>query len=150
MDTKTDVKERLAPCGLHCGKCFAFYEGEIHNTAILLQKYLGNFAPYAKRFAVQLDPVFEQYPAFAALLNYLANASCGGCRVEKCKFYKNCKLRACSLERQVDFCYECPDFPCEHTGLDDDLYKRHVAINQKIAEIGPKAYYDEIKDTPRY
>ena len=131
----SNVKERLAPCGLHCGKCFAFHDGEIHEAAVRLRKYLGNFAPYAQRFAVQLDPVFERYPDFALLLDYLADASCGGCRVEKCKFYKNCN---------------CPEFPCGHTGLDENLCQRHVAINQRIAEIGPEAYYDDVKDSPRY
>lgn len=145
-----DVKERLAPCGLHCGKCFAFHDSEIHEAAVRLRKYLGNFAPYAQRFAVQLDPVFEKYPDFALLLDYLADTSCGGCRIEKCKFYKNCKIRSCSLEKQVDFCCDCPEFPCSHTGLDQNLDQRHVAINRRIAEIGPEAYYDDIKDTPRY
>lgn len=46
--------------------------------------------------------------------------------------------------------FECPEFPCEHTGLDENLYQRHVAISRRIAEIGCKAYYDEIKDIPRY
>lgn len=145
-----DVKERLAPCGLHCGKCFAFQEGEIHNAAVRLQKYLGNFAPYAQRFAEQLDPIFEKYPAFAALLDYLVDASCGGCRLELCKFYKNCPIRTCTSEKQIDFCCECPDFPCEHTGLDENLFQRFIAINQRIGKIGPKAYYQEIQDKPRY
>ncbi len=146
----SNVKERLAPCGLHCGKCFAFHDGEIHEAAVRLRKYLGNFAPYAQRFAVQLDPVFERYPDFALLLDYLADASCGGCRVEKCKFYKNCKVRSCAQEKRVDFCCDCPEFPCGHTGLDENLCQRHVAINQRIAEIGPEAYYDDVKDSPRY
>lgn len=144
------TKERLAPCGLHCGKCFAFTKGEIHEAAVKLQTYLGNFAPYAARFTVQLDPIFQKYPEFKAFLDYLAAAECGGCRKEKCKFYKNCKVRACAAEKQVDFCFQCPEFPCQHTGLDENLYKRHVAINQKIQEIGADAYYQQVKDTPRY
>lgn len=149
--SEIDIKDRLAPCGLHCGKCFAFTGGEIHDAAVKLKTYLGNFAPYAERFTVQLDPVFANYPAFKELLDYLASATCGGCRKEKCKFYKNCKVRACALdEKRVNFCHECPEFPCDHTGLDENLYRRHVAINQKIAEIGAEQYYDEIKDTPRY
>lgn len=144
------TKERLAPCGLHCGKCFAFTKGEIHEAAVKLQTYLGNFAPYAARFTVQLDPIFQKYPEFKAFLDYLAAAECGGCRKEKCKFYKNCKVRACAAEKKVDFCCQCPEFPCQHTGLDENLYKRHVAINQKIQEIGADAYYRQVKDTPRY
>lgn len=150
MENKTEVLRRVAPCGLHCGKCFAFTDGEIHQAAVQLRKYLGNFAPYAERFTVQLDPVFSKYAEFKEMLDYFADAECGGCRKEKCKFYKNCKVRQCSMDKGVEFCHQCPEFPCDHTGLDENLYKRHVAINQKIAEIGPEAYYEEIKDTPRY
>jgi len=148
---KTDgAKERLGPCGLHCGKCFAFRDGEIHAAAVKLREQLGNFAPYAERFSVQLDPVFEKYGDFAALLDYLASSECGGCRVEKCKFYKNCRVRACSLEKGVDFCCECPEFPCGHTGLDENLYRRSVSINERIRDIGAEGYYAEVKDQPRY
>lgn len=150
MEHNKEIKSQLAPCGLHCGKCFAFREGTIHKAAIELQKDLGNFEPYAKRFSTLLDPAFEQYPAFKGFLDYLASSECGGCREEKCKFYKNCKVRACAEEKGVDYCYQCLRFPCESTGLDDNLYRRHVAINEKIREIGPEAYYGEIKDLPRY
>lgn len=151
MEQKT-VKERLAPCGLHCGKCFAFRDGDIHAAAIQLREDLGNFEPYAQRFIERLDPVFENYPSFRRMLDYFATAECGGCRKEKCKFYKGCMVRSCASEKNVDFCCECPEFPCprQHTGLDENLYERYVGINKRIAEIGATAYYDEIKDKARY
>ena len=150
MDETAEAMKRIAPCGLHCGKCFAFTEGTIHQEAGKLQRDLGDFGPYAKRFTTALDPVFEKYPEFATFLDYLANAECRGCRAEKCKFYKGCKVRACVEEKGIDFCFQCDEFPCDHTGLDDNLYQRSVAINRRIAEIGVVAYYREVKDTPRY
>ena len=150
LDTYSEAMERIAPCGLHCGKCFAFKKGDIHEEAGKLKENLGNFAPYAERFSIALDPVFNDYPAFSRLLDYIASASCGGCRKEKCKFYKNCKVRSCTEAKGIDFCWQCESFPCHETGLDENLYKRSVAINKKIKEIGLEAYYKEIKDTPRY
>ncbi|MEE3361994.1 MAG: DUF3795 domain-containing protein [Anaerovoracaceae bacterium] len=150
MDEKKEAMKRIAPCGLHCGKCFAFTEGTIHEESGKLRTDLGNFTPYAERFSKALDPVFEKYPEFAELLDYIADAECGGCRKEKCKFYKGCKVRSCAESKGVDFCYECDEFPCDHTGLDDNLYQRSVAINRKIKDIGVVAYYKEIKDKPRY
>lgn len=150
MENKIDLKERLAPCGLYCGKCFAFKDGDIHALSVQLRKKLGHFEPYAERFAVQLSPVFRKYPEFKEFLDYLADAECGGCRKEKCKFYINCKVRQCALEKQVDFCCQCPEFPCRKTGLDENLYQRSVAINQRIREIGAEAYYEEVRDVPRY
>lgn len=150
MEKTVNPLDRLSPCGLHCGKCFAFAEGDIHEAAVKLRENLGHFEPYAERFTIQLDPAFEKYKDFKAMLDYFADASCKGCRKEKCKFYKNCKVRACAFEKAVDFCHECPEFPCSHTGLDNNLYKRSVAINEKIREIGVDAYYAQVKDLPRY
>lgn len=145
-----DIKKKLAPCGLHCGQCFAFRDSAIHQSAVQLKKYLGNFEPYAERFSTLLNPVFKNYPVFQEFLDYLVSSECGGCREEQCKFYKNCNVRRCAAQKDVDYCCQCPQFPCEETGLDENLYRRHVSINKKIREIGSAAYYEEIKDLPRY
>lgn len=150
MKNNLDIKDRIAPCGLHCGKCFAFMYGEIHDASVKLRDNLGDFEPYAKRFSVLIDPVFDKYCAFHKMLDYFAQAQCGGCRKEECKFYKKCKVRACTAEKGIDFCYQCSEFPCDHTGLDENLYERSVTINRRIEEIGLEAYYNEVKDLPRY
>lgn len=146
-----EILNEISPCGINCGKCFAYEAGEIHAAAAKLKENLGNFEPYAERFADKLDPVFEKYPDFKELLNYFSKASCKGCRKEKCKLYKSCLVRTCALdEKHIDFCYECEEFPCEHSGLDDNLHSRSVAINERIKEIGLSDYYEEIKNKPRY
>ena len=43
------IKGRIAPCGLHCGKCFAFSDGDISYHSNELKKSLGNFDVYAQR-----------------------------------------------------------------------------------------------------
>ena len=145
------IKSRLAPCGLHCGKCFAFRDGDISKESKSLLRNLGNFEVYAERFTELLDaPVFKKYPDFKEMLSFFAKAECGGCRKEKCKLFKDCNVRLCSEEKNVDFCFECSLFPCSNTGFDDHLYKRSVKINQKMKEIGVENYYNEIKDQPRY
>lgn len=150
MDYNT-IKERLAPCGLHCGKCFAYKEGDIAINSQELRTNLGEFDVYAERFVELLDkPVFTKYPDFKEMLDYFAKAECKGCRKEVCKLFKNCKVRLCSEEKQVDFCFQCDEFPCNQTGFDEHLYKRSVNINKRMQEIGVEKYYTEIKDTPRY
>lgn len=145
------MKHRPGPCGLHCGTCFAYQEGEIHELSRKLEKALGNFDVYAKRFAGMLEePVFLKYPEFKDFLHYLATAECKGCRKETCKLFKECRVRSCSKEKGVDFCFQCDCFPCEHTGFDEHLFKRHVAINNRMKENGVEAYYNEVKDKPRY
>jgi len=145
------IKRRLAPCGLHCGKCFAFTDGDISFHSRRLRESLGNFDGYAERFVKVLDaPVFGKYGDFKELLEYLGQGSCKGCREERCKLYRSCRVRLCSEKRGVDFCFECGEFPCEETGLDADLYRRHVAINERMREIGVHEYYEEVKDRTRY
>ena len=145
------IKNRLAPCGLHCGKCYAFVDGDVKSYSLRLKESLGDFDIYAKRFVDLLDdPVFEKYPDFKAMLNYLASVECAGCRNEKCKIFKDCKVRGCHEMKEVDFCFQCSDFPCENTGFDQHLHKRSVDINLRMKEIGVENYYNEIKDKPRY
>ncbi len=145
------IKEKMAPCGLHCGQCFAFKDGKIKKHSEELKKALGNFDAYAQRFAELLDkPVFKKYPDFKEMLEFFTTVECSGCRNEKCKLFKNCMVRDCYIEKKVDFCCQCSEFPCNRTGFDEHLYKRFVEINTKIKSIGIEQYYAEIKDKPRY
>ena len=57
------VRQRLAPCGLNCIKCFAFKTDDIAHLSQKLKEALGNFNNYAKRFIDILDEkVFLKYP----------------------------------------------------------------------------------------
>lgn len=145
------IKDRLAPCGLHCGKCFAFIDGDIKNLSNKLKIELGKFDVYAERFVDLLDePVFKNYSVFNELLSHFSKVDCKGCRKENCKLFSNCKVRNCHQNKEVDFCFVCAEFPCGNTGFDENLEKRSVAINKKMKEIGVENYYNEIKDQPRY
>lgn len=145
------IINRLAPCGLHCGKCFAFVDGDIKNESKRLKESLGEFDIYAARFVDLInEPLFEKYPDFKKLLSYFASVECNGCRKEKCKIFKECKVRDCHETKRIDFCFQCSDFPCDNTGFDNHLHKRSVDINMRIKEIGVEEYYNEIKDKPRY
>jgi hypothetical protein len=145
------IKSRLAPCGLHCGKCFAFSEGDICRLSNELKYSLGNFGVFAERFVNMLDEsLFLKYPDFNEMLALFSKGKCKGCRKEKCVIFKTCKVRGCSEKKGVDFCFECSDFPCNDTGFDEHLQKRWLTINRKMKENGVESYYEEIKDMPRY
>jgi hypothetical protein len=145
------IKTRLAPCGINCGKCFAFKDGDIIESSRQLKRSLGNFDVYAERFIELLDrPVFKNYPAFKEMLLYFSSGECSGCRNERCNLFKNCKVRSCSEQKGVDFCFQCSDFPCDNTGFDKHLNERSVNINRQMAKIGVEKYYNLIKDKPRY
>lgn len=143
-----EIMQIIAPCGLNCGKCFAFRGGEIKEHSNKLQELLGSFDRYAGRFSSFL-PVFNNYAQFKEMLAYFSQGSCAGCRNGDC-LYPNCGVAKCYRHKEVDFCFQCDEFPCEETNFDPDLKQRWVAMNTRMKEIGVEAYYAEIKDMARY
>jgi hypothetical protein len=143
-----EIIKILAPCGLNCGKCQAYAEGDIKRHAGELKRLLGSFDGYAERFSKFL-PVFENYQAFKEMLNQFSEANCKGCRKGDCK-YPNCGVASCYKQKGVDFCFQCRDFPCKKTNFDPNLHQRWVRMNQRMKEVGVEAYYGETKDVPRY
>jgi len=138
----------LAPCGLNCVKCIAFDEGDIKKHSNELKRLLGSFDNYAERFS-NFIPVFKNYPAFKELLNNFAQAGCKGCRQGEGK-YPNCIVASCCKEKEIDFCFQCDEFPCEKTNFDHSLKERWIKINNRMKTAGVEAYYEETKDAPRY
>jgi hypothetical protein len=143
-----EILDTIAPCGLNCKKCFAYSEGEIGLHSEKLQELLGSFDRYAERFSSFL-PIFKNYPAFKELLSYLAQPDCKGCRRGTCK-YPNCGVTECYKKKDVDFCFQCGEFPCERTNFDPDLKRRWILMNQRMKEIGVRSYFKESCDMPRY
>ena len=137
------ILNTVAPCGLNCVKCFAREGGSIQVLSQELQKNLGDFDIYAERFTELLnEPVFSNYPQFKEMLAYFAQANCKGCRNEQCKLFSQCGVRTCHQEMNVDFCFECSEFPCEKTNFDTHLKNRWVKINERIREDGIEKYYN--------
>src|SRR4030065_103722 len=135
--TIEQIKQQLGPCGLYCGKCFAFTAGAIKHHSSELLKALGNFEPYAQRFVTLLEePVFVKYQDFKEMLAYFARGWCHGCRNDDCKLFKGCLVKQCSRAKKVDFCFQCPEFPCDRTGFDVNLQKRWLAINKRMKKGG--------------
>ena len=150
MDTQR-LKTSVAPCGLSCETCFAHVDGDIRRYSLKLLDKLGNFDSYAKRFEVLFgEPIFKKYPDFKEMLEYFAAENCTGCRNEQCKLFKNCGVRPCHQEKQVDFCCQCDEFPCGRTNFDENLYKAWVKINEIIRKKGIENYYEQTLKRPRY
>src|SRR3990172_1917670 len=143
-----DILKTLAPCGLNCGKCQAYVEGDIKKHAMELKRLLGSFDTYAERFSKFL-PVFTNYPAFKEMVTQFSEANCKGCRKGDCK-YPNCGVATCYKQKGVDFCFQCDEFPCEKSNFDQNLKQRWLAMNRRMKGIGVEAYFEETKDVPRY
>ena len=149
--TDEKIKAAIAPCGLCCETCFAHVDGDIPRYSQKLVEKLGKFHLNAKRFENLMEnSIFKKYADFKEMLDYFAAQNCTGCRNEQCKLFKNCGVRPCHQEKQVDFCYQCGEFPCDTTNFDPGLQKAWQAINEKIRENGIKAHYEKARNSPRY
>ncbi len=149
--TDEPIKKTIAPCGLCCETCFAHVDGDIRKYSMKLKEKLGNFHVNAKRFETLLDdPIFKKYSDFKEMLDYLASENCKGCRNEQCKLFKDCGVRGCHQKKQVDFCYQCDQFPCDNTNFDPGLYKGWIVINEIIQKKGIEEYAEQARTRPRY
>jgi hypothetical protein len=140
----------IAPCGLDCEKCLVFEQGEVRRHASKIIELLGsNFDGYAERFT-EMNPVFKNYPGFKALLDFLSQGSCGGCRKEGC-LLKACRVHTCCVkEKGVDFCFECAEFPCDRHGLPAGLREIWEKSNIQMKDQGIETFYEDLKQRPRY
>lgn len=84
MKTKRDL---TAPCGIDCFNCPVYAGNITGETKALLAKQL------------DLEP---------------AKVPCKGCREQQgCRLHWNaCDTLDCVKEKGVEFCFECPEFPC--------------------------------------
>ncbi len=147
--SRSELRRLIAPCGLYCGGCLAFAGGAIRNHARALRDLLGpNFAGYAERLA-PMTPALEGYGDFSVLLEYLAKGPCKGCREGGC-LLEGCGVRACAAAHEVDFCGQCPEFPCVSPGLPEPLVTRWRKNGEILREKGPAAFLELARSRPRY
>jgi hypothetical protein len=147
--TYDDVVERLAPCGLDCSRCADYEDGEIRQMSTKLLEALGNYKTLAKMKS-DGNGVFEGYDQFDALLKTFSQASCSGCRGDHviCPV-TTCSAKHCQIEKKVNFCFECDEYPCEKQ-FSGRLRDRWLSINDRMQAIGAVAYYLEQVKQPRY
>jgi len=87
-----DYFKMTSPCGLDCFNCPLFLAG----NDMELRESL------AKKLSVTID-----------------TATCAGCRnqcgtVEAIGRSKPCRIYQCAQNQDIDFCFQCSDFPCDH------------------------------------
>lgn len=146
MDTSPGIN-LITPCGLNCGMC-AFYEnGEIRQHAERLNELLSGFEHLAP-LLTDWRPEFSHYTEFSAILKFLCSGYCPGCRVTRIPDpLAGCSYRTCSTQKGVIYCGICSEFPCP------DAPKRYPDMafiwkknSKRIQEIGVEAYFEEIKN----
>lgn len=80
-------REKTAPCGLDCFNCEVYEDNITATTRSFLANSLGKSE---------------------------GSVACRGCRVENgCRLaYSSCETLDCARQHGVEFCSDCPEFPC--------------------------------------
>lgn len=113
----------LSYCGLNCAKCDIYLAS--HGDERLLEELM-------TWFNENVDPNIE-------------DINCEKCRDSTADCWSNdCEIRSCTLEREVTYCFECPDFLCDilekFANNGHDHHKRTVENLKKMKEHGLKKW----------
>ncbi len=119
-----DVDKKLAAvCGLFCPACHVF-------------------------IGTKEDP--ERLKVMAQRLQRpLGEMLCSGCRSEKRCFYceSKCKMSKCATAKGVDFCGECPEYPCKDLKAFQAEMPHRIELwksQERIKEAGYEKWYAEM------
>lgn len=96
-------------CGLYCGACDTLQankEGRVNELALARKR--------------KLDEV-----------------SCHGCKTTvNAIFCRNCAIRSCAMNKKVEYCFQCHDYPCQKlVDFRQDRYSHHSVILQNLEMI---------------
>ena len=108
---KDFAKKMTSPCGLPCFHCTA---------------YLATKSPEVKKKLSEALNIPEE------------RVVCNGCRpqegrIKLLKPDQQCKIFKCVTEKNIDFCHECDNFPCERFQPYAD--KAHYPHNTKMFQL---------------
>ncbi len=120
---RTPDKRLAAVCGLFCPAC---------NVFIGTREDPGRLEVMARRLQRPLEKL-----------------QCGGCRSEKRCFYCEsiCMMSGCAAKRGVDFCGECPEYPCKGLKAFQAEMPHRIELwksQARIREVGYEKWYAEM------
>ncbi len=150
------ILKSVAPCSMFCSTCTGCKYGEISLHATELLKLLEGHEEFLdKNLKAQYRDRLDEFRIFQKRLKKFANPKCGGCRnggSSGCSI-KGCIIPECVKEHNIDFCAECPEFPCQkvnNSNFKETTIKKWLDGTQKIKEMGIEKYYEEYKNVPHY
>ncbi len=139
----------LSPCGLDCSRCVSSASGVVRQGAEALAAKLAGFAAKAPLFAAHA-PALAHWAEFEAVLAFLQEGACTGCRTPGASRNGACRVKDCVRERAVDFCFQCPDYPCADHGLFPPLAAKWRVAQDFMREHGVEAWWHDQATRPRY
>jgi len=120
-----------APCGLYCGACTIRLAGKRGDASLLEQ--------IAEVLSAQ-----RGYP-----IERVEDLTCEGCLSPNvvAVVCRDCVLRSCALEKGINLCSQCTDFPCQQIiDFNNDGLPHHGEVLDSIRrqqQIGCDAWMEE-------
>ena len=155
-DLENKILKDVAPCSMFCSTCTGCKYGKIsYHARELLRLLEGHKEFLDKNLIAAYRHKLEEFENFEKKLNKYANPKCNGCRTggaNGCSI-KGCFINECTKEHKVNYCGECPLFPCDKVNssiFKENVIKKWLEGNKRIKEVGIKKYYEERRDIPHY
>ena len=134
MSRSLDLEKNLVGyCGIYCRKC-DYYTGSLRDAARRLMAFVQRHGELRKLAEIE----GMEYDEFMRFLRWLsASELCLGCRAGG--GWEECPIRRCAVEKGVEGCYACPEYPCI-------LYEEHPQFKEfveTIKAVGLDKYVEE-------
>jgi len=135
MKTENSEKRSISVCGLNCAKCDIYLAS--HGNEKLRNEIIDWFKKERNK---TIKP--EQ-------------VRCEGCRgTLDTHWSSDCKMMLCAKNRELQYCFECEDFPCinvnKFSSDGASHHKRTIENSKRMKEIGIDAWIREQKRKGQY
>jgi len=144
---KTEYKY-ISCCGkYYCALC-AYFKGSIVEAA---KNLLGYAERYGSLRLIASGSSACNFDEFMKGLKWLASQEkpCRGCRLGGgWSWWPDCPTRDCVLQKGIDFCCQCTEFPCKKLQEEPllDRKKEAIQVNYHIKKIGIEKHLQELKE----
>ncbi|BCZ46459.1 hypothetical protein psyc5s11_25260 [Clostridium gelidum] len=148
---KKGLLEKIAPCSLMCHTCIAYEDGVISQTAKQLSKYTEGICEFYEKHSPN---EIERFKVFQEELAKYSAGKCSGCRNKEhlgCSI-KGCFILDCTKERDIDYCGECAEFPCDKMQkiFEEEVYMQWLKGNREIKNWGIEVFWEKNCERPHY
>ena len=138
---KKDKLKLLAPCGIYCGLCSSRNRMPAQAQALRQTMWNGGWDSLGREV--------KDFREFWRFLNRITDPeeSCPGCRTPGappfCGGPESCDIRQCALERKIDLCVDCRDWPCARIERLGRSYVTLIADGTRLKKIGVDKWLGE-------
>ncbi|KYH36571.1 MAG: hypothetical protein AYL28_006200 [Candidatus Bathyarchaeota archaeon B23] len=137
-----DRRRLLAYCGVYCGLCAE--RSRIPRRARLLREAMEGEG--WDRWYEGVEALRESFPIFWEFLRRLEENDCA-CRGGGGP--PGCKVRGCAVERGVEVCPLCPDYPCDMIKVIAEHYPTLIHDGLRMRRIGVERWIEEQEERRR-